>query len=80
MDRRAFLAATGAAAAAACGRAAAATPHVLPGDDVFVAETWRELHGRTIGIVTNRSGVLSDGRSLVDAVRLNPAISVKALT
>jgi uncharacterized protein YbbC (DUF1343 family) len=81
MDRRTFLTASAAAAAGGAlpGVARAAVPHVLPGDDVFVAETWRELAGRTIGIVTNRSGVLSDGRSLVDAVRLNPAISVKAL-
>jgi len=51
----------------------------LPGDDVFVAETWRELGGRTIGIVTNQSGALSDGTTLVDAVRANPQIRVKAL-
>jgi uncharacterized protein YbbC (DUF1343 family) len=77
MHRRAFLAAT--AAAAIASPAFAAEPHVLPGDDVFVAETWRELDGRTIGIVTNQSGVLSDGTTLVDAVRANPQIKVKAL-
>ncbi len=58
---------------------ARATPHVLLGDDVFVAETWRELAGRRLGIVTNRSGVLSNGTSLVDAIRLNPKVSVRAL-
>ena len=63
MQRRAFLATT--AAAAIASPALAAEPHVLPGDDVFVAETWRELAGRTIGIVTNQSGVLSDGTSFV---------------
>jgi uncharacterized protein YbbC (DUF1343 family) len=78
MQRRAFLASS-AAAVAVPARARAAGPHVLPGDDVFVAETWRELAGRTIGIVTNQSGVLSDGTSLVDAVRANPQIRVKAL-
>ncbi len=78
MRRRAFLASS-AAAAAAPAIARAATPHVLPGDDVFVAETWRELAGRAIGIVTNQSGVLSDGTTLVDAVRANPRINVKAL-
>jgi len=77
MQRRAFLAGTTAVAIAS--PALAAQPHVLPGDDVFVAETWRELAGRTIGIVTNQSGVLSDGTSLVDAVRSNPKIRVKAL-
>ena len=83
MHRRAFLAQSAAAALAANlaagARAGAATPHVLPGDDVFVNATWRELGGRTIGIITNQSGVLSDGRSIVDAVRMNPAIKVKAL-
>lgn len=77
MRRRAFIAS--AAAIAACGQARAAEPHVLPGDDAFVAETWRELAGRTIGIVTNQSGVLSNGTTLVDAVRANPQIRVKAL-
>ncbi len=80
MKRRAFLAAASALAGTAGLRGTArATPHVLPGDDVFISETWRELRGRTIGIVTNRSGVLSDGRTLVDAARLNPAITIKAL-
>jgi uncharacterized protein YbbC (DUF1343 family) len=76
MRRRAFLAASAAALAAP---AAAATPAVLPGDDVFIAQTWRDLGSRSIGIVTNQSGVLADGTSLVDAVRLNPSIRVKAL-
>ena len=49
------------------------------GDDVFVREAWRDLRGRTIGIVTNPSGVLSDGTALVDAVHANPRIAVKAL-
>jgi len=78
MHRRTFLASS-AAAVAAPVLARAAEPHVLPGDDVFVAETWRALAGRTIGIVTNQSGVLSDGTTLVDAVRANPQIRVKAL-
>lgn len=81
MQRRAFVASTAAAlGTAAFPRAVRAqVPHVLPGDDVFVAETWRELRGRTIGIVTNQSGVLSNGTTVVDAVRANPAIAVKAL-
>jgi uncharacterized protein YbbC (DUF1343 family) len=78
MRRSAFLTAT-AAALAAPAAARAATAHVLPGDDTFVTQTWRELGGRTIGIVTNQSGVLSDGTTLVDAVRANSGIRVKAL-
>jgi hypothetical protein len=50
MDRRTFVAASAAAAAAASLPATArAAPHVLPGDDTFVRETWRELDGRTCG-------------------------------
>ena len=80
MQRRSFLAASAAAAVAAnAAPLRAAEPHVLPGDDVFVNETWHELGGRPIGIVTNQSGVLSDGTPLVDAVRANPQIRVKAL-
>ena len=78
MQRSAFLA-TSAAVVAAPLLAQAAAPHVLPGDDVFISETWRELAGRSIGIVTNQSGVLSDGTTLVDAARANSQIHVKAL-
>jgi uncharacterized protein YbbC (DUF1343 family) len=76
--RSAFLAGS-LAALAAPSVAAAAKPHVLPGDDVFVRDAWRGLRGRTIGIVTNPSGTLSNGVSLVDAVAQNDAIHVKAL-
>jgi uncharacterized protein YbbC (DUF1343 family) len=82
-DRRSFLAAGAAAAAALVlprgGRAQAKTPRVTLGDDVFVRDAWRDLRGRTIGIVTNPSGVLSNGTPLVDAVHANPQIAVKAL-
>jgi uncharacterized protein YbbC (DUF1343 family) len=80
MRRATFAAGAAAALAAAAGRRAdAQTPRVLPGDDVFIAETWRELGGRNIGIVTNQSGVLSGGTPFVDAVRANPQITLKAL-
>lgn len=55
------------------------TPVVTLGDDAFVQSEWHALHGRCIGIVTNQSGVLSTGETLVDAVRRNPQICVKAL-
>lgn len=82
MQRHAFLAGSSAAlaAVATAGPArAAAVPHVLPGDDIFAAETWQQLNGGTIGIVTNQSGVLSDGTPFVDSVRANKDINVKAL-
>ncbi|BDE05667.1 hypothetical protein WPS_09430 [Vulcanimicrobium alpinum] len=81
MRRGAFLAAvTAAATAPAFGEPArAARPAVALGDDVFVRDAWRALRGRTIGIVTNPTGTLSTGESLIDAVHRNGAIAVKAL-
>ncbi|HZO92721.1 MAG TPA: DUF1343 domain-containing protein [Candidatus Baltobacteraceae bacterium] len=65
---------------AGAGRPArAAAPRVTLGDDAFVKSEWRELRGRAIGIVTNPSGVLSTGESVVDAVHRNPRVAVKAL-
>lgn len=83
MKRRDFVAASSAAAAllGAGNPATAAFPHadVVLGDEVFLRETWRELEGRTIGIVTNQTGVTSQLESIVDAVRRNPQIRLKAL-
>ncbi len=87
--RRAFLRA--AAASALAAPAAALVPHmaaraaampasaVTLGDDVFLAETWRELAGRSVGIVTNQTGVTSQLETIVDAVRRNPEITLRAL-
>ncbi len=83
MRRGTFLAAAAAAVAApASARAAVPSPRrpaIRLGDDRFVAETWRELDGRAVGIVTNPSGVLSTGEHVVDAVHRNPQIALKAL-
>ncbi len=49
------------------------------GDEVFLSRTWRELSGRTIGIVTNQTGVTANLETIVDAVRRNPAIALRAL-
>jgi uncharacterized protein YbbC (DUF1343 family) len=82
MKRGAFLAAaaTGVAASALpAGARAAGSPVVTLGDDAFVRDVWRELRGRTVGIVTNPSGVLSDGQPLIDAVHRDGRIALKAL-
>lgn len=60
-------------------RLAAAQSAVSLGDDAFLADGWRELHGRCIGIVTNASGVTSTGENFVDAVRRHGHICVRAL-
>ncbi len=53
--------------------------NVTLGNEVFLRDTWRELRGRCVGIVTNQTGVTSQLESVVDAVRRNPQICVKAL-
>ena len=87
-SRSAFLRTSAAAAATAAGatlsvrapaRAANPARPVVLGDDMFLNDAWRELRGRTVGIVTNPSGVTSLGESLVDAVHRNSEITVKAL-
>jgi uncharacterized protein YbbC (DUF1343 family) len=78
LSRAAFLA--GAGAALAAPRAAhAAEPRIALGDDVFIREAWRELRGRRVGIVTNPSGVLSTGESVVDAIVQAGNLRVRAL-
>ncbi len=69
--------------------ALAATPFVRPkramaadfalGDEVFLSDDWHALDGRTVGVVTNQSGATSAGIPIVDAIRSNPRIALKAL-
>ncbi len=49
------------------------------GDDVFLRETWHDLRGRTVGLVTNQTGVTAQLESTADAIRRNPAIALRAL-
>ncbi len=84
MNRRQFFASAGAGAftAAACGPLhAASLPRatVTLGDEVFLNETWRELAGRGVGVITNQTGVTSRLQSVVDAMRRNSQIRLKAI-
>ena len=87
MFRHAFLrnsaaAVAGAAFGAGTARAGAAPlppANVTLGDDVFLSETWHELRGRTVGVVTNQTGVTSQLETIVDAIRHNPQIAFKAI-
>ncbi|MBD5653575.1 MAG: DUF1343 domain-containing protein [Candidatus Eremiobacteraeota bacterium] len=86
MRRSDFLAAATAAGAAAmlCGGsgvAAASLPaaNVTLGDEVFLQSAWHDLRGRTVGVVTNQTGVTSQLETIVDAMRHNPAIALKAI-
>ncbi|HYL27808.1 MAG TPA: DUF1343 domain-containing protein [Candidatus Nitrosotalea sp.] len=83
MLRRRFLAAGGAALAAAS--AARAIAEQLPparielGDDVFLGGAWRGLGDRTVGVIANQSGVTSRLESIVDAIRRHGSIRIKAI-
>jgi uncharacterized protein YbbC (DUF1343 family) len=87
MRRNRFLrTVAGALAGSAClspaTRAGAATlppANVTLGDDVFLNEAWRDLRGRTTGVVTNQTGVTSQLETVVDAIRRNPEIPLRAI-
>jgi uncharacterized protein YbbC (DUF1343 family) len=49
------------------------------GDETFLSQTWRELGGRRIGVITNQTGVTSRLEPLVDAIRRNPAVHLTAI-
>jgi len=53
--------------------------NITLGDEVFLREAWQQLHGRCIGIITNQTGVTSHLESIVDAVRRNPRICLRAV-
>jgi uncharacterized protein YbbC (DUF1343 family) len=81
--RSEFLALTGAVALGLRATSAEAAPMpaatVRLGDEVFLEETWRELGGRGIGVVTNQTGVTSTLETIVDAMHRNPQIALRAI-
>lgn len=82
MNRRLFLAGAGAAVCATRAETCAAPlprAAITLGDEVFLAERWRELAGRGVGVITNQTGVTSRLQTLVDVMRHNPEIRLKAV-
>lgn len=82
MNRSRFLLSTGALALGAAmptGAQPLPRANIELGDEVFINGTWRELVGRRVGIITNASGVTSKLESIVDAIRRNPAIHLRAI-
>ena len=82
MLRRRFLAGAAGLALASTTRIAAdplPPARIELGDDVFSSATWRELHGRTVGVIANQSGVTSRLDSVVDAIRRHGQIAIKAI-
>ncbi len=85
-DRASFLALAGAGAVASFAGTrgptdAAAMPSsaVTLGDEIFLARAWRDLGGKSVGVVTNQTGVTSRLETIVDAIRRNPEISMRAI-
>ena len=82
MHRKGFLAST---AALAVTRALPVSAEPLPraritlGDEAFLRDDWRDLGGRSVGIVTNQTGVTSRLESIVDALRRSAHVRVKAI-
>lgn len=49
------------------------------GDEVFLSDAWRDLHGRCVGVITNQTGVTSRLEPIVDAIKRNRKICIKAI-
>jgi uncharacterized protein YbbC (DUF1343 family) len=49
------------------------------GNEAFLSAAWRDLGGRTVGVITNQSGVTSRLVSIVDAIRAHGQIAIKAI-
>jgi uncharacterized protein YbbC (DUF1343 family) len=86
MRRNRFIGLTAAGLAAyGAARAAKGAAETLPrarialGDDVFLRDTWRELDGRTVGVIANQSGVTSRLESVVDAILQHGDIRIRAI-
>ena len=52
---------------------------IVLGDEVFLQSAWHDLHGRCVGIITNQTGVTSRLVNIVDAVKANKNICLKAI-
>lgn len=52
---------------------------VTLGDEMFLQSAWRELAGKCVGIITNQTGVTSRLVNIVDAIKANPKICLKAI-
>ena len=52
---------------------------VTLGDEVFLSDAWRALAGRCVGVITNQTGVTSRLEPVVDAIKRNHKICIKAI-
>lgn len=56
-----------------------ASAQVLPGADILLRDRLDLIRGKRVGVVTNHSAILKDGRHLVDALQATPGVTVRAL-
>lgn len=68
-----------AAAILPCAAGALPPAHVVLGDEVFLKSAWRDLNGRCVGVITNQTGVTSGLVNIVDAIKANGSICIKAI-
>jgi uncharacterized protein YbbC (DUF1343 family) len=66
-------------AAPAARGAAAAPARVEPGIDVLLGGEIEALRGRRVGLITNHTGLSSDGRSTIDVLHEHPEFELVAL-
>lgn len=82
MFRRTFLTLAAGAVCLPLVRARATTlpaATVVLGDEVFLQSAWQTLNGRCAGVITNQTGVTSRLVNIVDAIRENHDICLKAI-
>jgi uncharacterized protein YbbC (DUF1343 family) len=64
---------------AATARTPAAAPAARPGIDVLIADGFKPLAGKRVGLITNPTGVTADLRSTVDVLHAAPEVELVAL-
>ena len=52
---------------------------IVLGDEIFLRSAWHDLHGRCVGVITNQTGVTSKLINIVDAIKANPHICLRAI-
>ena len=65
--------------AAPCAAGTLPPARVVLGDETFLQSAWHDLQGRCVGVITNQTGVTSRLVNIVDAIRKNSNICIKAI-
>jgi len=57
----------------------AQSPNVKLGDEILLSEKFNLIKGKNIGVITNTSAVLSDGKPFIDSLLLADSLRVKSV-